>query len=71
MLDKMKNMFGSKKQVVPEPPKSTVRFTDWLYAHHSAYQKPAQADETGGPMGPEPTRYGTGIVTGKHIFHFV
>ena len=44
---------------MPRIPPGQDAFLDYLYKNHPAYQKPSQPDEIGGPVGPEPTRYGT------------
>lgn len=62
MLNWIKN-FGRSKSLdnrpVPRIPPGQDAFLDYLYKNHPAYQKPSQPDEIGGPVGPEPTRYGT------------
>ena len=66
MFERIKKLFRKEKPA-PPPPKSVDGFTDWLYKHHPAYKEPSQPDETGGPRGPEPTRYGTWERGGREI----
>jgi hypothetical protein len=58
MFKKITNFFKPKK-TVPSPPRGQAAYVEWLRRYHPDYEKPSQADELGGPRGPEPTRYRT------------
>lgn len=59
LFKKFKRSKFTDSRPVPRIPPGQDAFLDYLYKNHPAYQKPAQSDEIGGPVGPEPTRYGT------------
>ncbi len=58
---------GMSKDTSPSPAPAADTAQDEAAKEAALLKQPAEADEVGGPKGPEPTRYGDWTVKGRCV----